>query len=68
MIDHVSITVSDLRRAELFYDAVMTSLGYPCVYKTEQAIGYGTRNLSEDDSHSYLSVFADGGVVADRRH
>lgn len=68
MIDHVSITVSDLRRAEGFYDAVMTSLGYPCVYKTEQAIGYGTRNSPEDDRHSYLSVFADGGVVADHRH
>ncbi len=39
MIAQVSITVSDLRRGEVSYDAVITSSGYPCVYKTEQAIG-----------------------------
>lgn len=44
MIAQVSITVSDLRRGEVFYDAVMMSSGYPCVYKTEQATGYGTRS------------------------
>ena len=44
MIAQVSITVGDLRRDEVFSDTVMTSSGYPCVYKTEQAIGYGTRS------------------------
>ena len=43
-LSQVSITVSDLRRGEVFYDTVMTSSGYPCVYKTEQAIGYGTHS------------------------
>ena len=43
-LSQVSITVSDLRRGEVFYDAVMMSSGHPCVYKTEQAIGYGTRS------------------------
>jgi catechol 2,3-dioxygenase-like lactoylglutathione lyase family enzyme len=68
MIDHVSITASDIKKAEDFYDAVMATLGYPCVYKTEQALGYGTRNSPEDDGNSYVSVLADGGVVVSRRH
>ncbi|MBD2100149.1 VOC family protein [Leptolyngbya sp. FACHB-261] len=68
MIDHVSITVSDLKKAGEFYDAIMTALGYPCVYKTEQGIGYGLRNSPEDDSHTYISVFASPKVIADRRH
>ena len=41
MLDHVSITVGDLDRAARFYDAVMAALGYPCVYRHQEAIGYG---------------------------
>lgn len=44
MIAQVSSMVGDLRRGEVCYDAVMMSFGYPCVYKAEQAIGYGTRS------------------------
>jgi catechol 2,3-dioxygenase-like lactoylglutathione lyase family enzyme len=68
MLDHVSITVSDLPRAARFYDAVMAALGVPCVNRSEAAIGYGPRNRPEDDGHSYLSIRASGAVVADRRH
>ncbi len=68
MLDHVSITVSDLDRAARFYDAVMAALDVPCVNRSEEAIGYGLRNGPEDDGHSYLSIRAAGTVVADRRH
>jgi len=73
MIDHVSITVSDLARAAPFYDAVMAALGHPCVARSERRLGYGVRNRPDDDGHSYLSVLArpdqvGAANVADRRH
>lgn len=69
MLDHVSITVSDLVRAARFYDAVMAALRVPCVNRSEEAIGYGLRNRAGDDGHSYLSIRAARGPVrADRRH
>ncbi|MGA0561085.1 VOC family protein [Ancylobacter sp. VNQ12] len=69
MLDHVSITVSDFPRALPFYDAIMQALGVPCVRRDESSVGYGIRNRSDDDSHTYLSVFASRGtVVADNRH
>jgi catechol 2,3-dioxygenase-like lactoylglutathione lyase family enzyme len=70
MLDHVSITVSDLARAAPFWDAVMAALGIGCVVRREGQLGYGTRNRPGDDGHSYLSVYASTGpaVVADNRH
>jgi len=69
MLDHVSITVSDLPRAARFYDAVMAALGVPCVWREEAAIGYGLRSSAEDDGHSYLTIRATGAAIgADRRH
>ena len=69
MLDHVSITVTDLARAARFYDAVMAALRVPCVNRSDEAIGYGTRNRADDDSHSYISIRAsDGPIHADRRH
>ncbi len=35
MLDHVSITVSDLPRAARFYDAVMAALRVPCVNRSK---------------------------------
>lgn len=64
MFDHVSITAGDLDRAQLFYDATMTALGYPRVYRSDRGIGYGARG----GAGSYLSVFLGDSVVADRRH
>ena len=69
MIDHVSITVSDLPRAARFYDAVMAALDVPCVWREADAIGYGRRNSADDDGHGYLTIRASGtAIVADRRH
>ena len=64
MLDHVSITVSDLARSAPFYDAVMAALGVPCVWREAEAIGYGAR----DSGAGYLTIRACPGVVADRRH
>ncbi|WP_232475071.1 VOC family protein [Neoroseomonas rubea] len=69
MLDHVSITVSDLPRAARFYDAVMAALGVPCVWREADAIGYGQRSDASDDSHTYLTIRATGAAIhTDRRH
>lgn len=70
MLDHVSITVSEMGRAGRFYDAVMAALGHPCVRRAADMLGYGIRNRPEDDGHGYISVRAtgEGAIVADRRH
>jgi catechol 2,3-dioxygenase-like lactoylglutathione lyase family enzyme len=43
MIDHVSIGVSDIRRAGKFYDAVLKPLGYVRVSDGDSALGYGEK-------------------------
>lgn len=69
MLDHVSVTVSDLSRAARFWDAVMAALSVACVVRWDAMIGYGARNRSGDDGHTYLSVRqSTGTVVADNRH
>jgi catechol 2,3-dioxygenase-like lactoylglutathione lyase family enzyme len=39
MLDHVSITVSDMARGARFWDAIMAALGVPCVWREANAIG-----------------------------
>jgi catechol 2,3-dioxygenase-like lactoylglutathione lyase family enzyme len=56
MLDHVSIAVRDIAQAGRFYDAVMEALGVPCVWREEDAIGYGRRNGPDDDARSYLTI------------
>ncbi len=69
MLDHVSITVSDLARATAFYDAVFAALGHPCVRRDAEVLGYGIRNRPGDDRHSYLSVrLSRQPIATDRRH
>lgn len=70
MLDHVSITVSDIGRSAIFWDAVMTALGLPSVVRNEHQLGYGIRNRSGDDSHIYISIFqsCDKKPVPDNRH
>jgi len=41
MLDHVSIGVSDIKRAGGFYDAVLKPLGYKRLSDGEGALGYG---------------------------
>ena len=56
MLDHVSIGVTDIAGVAPFWDAVMAALGVPCVWREENAIGYGSRSTAEDDAHSYLTL------------
>ncbi len=70
MLDHISITVSDIARAAPFWDAVMGVLLVPCVVRSDRQLGYGLRNQPHDDGHSYLSIFESRGpdLVPDNRH
>ena len=58
MLDHVSITVSDLATAELFYDAVLTVLGVVKVGSDlgDSWIGYGERSDEGHPQRTYLSI------------
>jgi catechol 2,3-dioxygenase-like lactoylglutathione lyase family enzyme len=68
MLDHVSITVSNLDRARPFYDAVMAALGAPKVWEDADGIGYGLRCDADNPDRSYMSIRPVAHVVADRRH
>ena len=60
MLDHVSITVTDIAAAERFYDAVMAALGVPKVRKSDARLGYGERCDGDHPDRNYLSVKLDG--------
>ena len=42
MFSHVTIGTNDMRRARVFYDAVLATLGHGCFVEGEQHTGYGT--------------------------
>jgi catechol 2,3-dioxygenase-like lactoylglutathione lyase family enzyme len=68
MIDHLSITTTDLDRAQAFYDAALGALGYPRVHRRSEAIGYGVRHRSPDVL-PYISIYlCTGKLVPDNRH
>lgn len=67
MFDHLSITTTDLDRAQSFYDAVLAPLGVPRVNRRERSVGYGERP-DADGGPCYLSVYLSINVVADNRH
>ena len=67
MFDHLSITTTDLDRAQSFYDAVLAPLGVPRVNRRERSVGYGERP-DGDGGLCYLSVYLSTNVVADNRH
>ena len=56
VLDHVSITVSDLNRAERFYDAVMAALDVLKVGSSPGWIGYGERCDAAHPERTYLSI------------
>jgi catechol 2,3-dioxygenase-like lactoylglutathione lyase family enzyme len=56
MLDHVSIAVTDLDRAERFYDAVMAALEVAKVGRDENWIGYGLRARPANPERTYLSI------------
>ena len=52
-----------------FYVAVFAALDAQPVYERADAIGFGERNSSADDGHTYVSVFESPQAVPDpRRH
>jgi catechol 2,3-dioxygenase-like lactoylglutathione lyase family enzyme len=67
MIDHLSITTTELDRAQAFYDVVLGALGYPRVNRRERAIGYGERHAT-DGAPAYISIYLSANVVPDNRH
>ena len=68
MFDHLSITTTDLDRAQAFYDAVLAPLGVPRVNRRERAIGYGERH-GVDGAPCYISIYLSrGDLVPDNRH
>ena len=68
MLDHLSITTTDLDRAQAFYDAVLGALGYPRINRRPHAIGYGERDR-RPDAPPYISVYlCTGQLLPDNRH
>jgi catechol 2,3-dioxygenase-like lactoylglutathione lyase family enzyme len=69
LLDHVSITVRQLRGVKAFYLAVMDALGARVASDREDALGFGERNRPHDDVHTYLSIFESPAAQPDpRRH
>ena len=56
MLDHVSIGVSDIKRAGEFYDAVLKPLGFTRLSDGETSLGYGGKA-------PVLWLLASGGTV-----
>ena len=56
MLDHVSITVSDVAAAERFYDAVMQALGVVKVGRRDDWLGYGERARPDHPERVYISI------------
>ena len=56
MLDHVSITVSDIAAAERFYDAIMKALGVVKVGRRDDWLGYGERARPAYPDRVYLSI------------
>jgi catechol 2,3-dioxygenase-like lactoylglutathione lyase family enzyme len=56
VLDHVSITVSNIDRAEAFYDAVFAALGFPKVVSEPNRLGYGERARPDHPDRTYLSI------------
>ncbi len=57
MLGHVSLGVRDLTRAALFYDAVLTALGYVRLWTGEDGLGYGS-----DGGGEKLNIFERAGA------
>jgi catechol 2,3-dioxygenase-like lactoylglutathione lyase family enzyme len=56
VLDHVSITASNIDRAEAFYDAVFGALGIPKVVSEPNRLGYGERARPDRPDRTYLSI------------
>ena len=56
MLDHVSITVSDLAAAERFYDTIMKVLDVVKVGRRDDWLGYGERARPAHPERVYISI------------
>lgn len=56
MLDHVSITLSDIAAAERFYDAIMKALGVVKVGRRDDWLGYGERARPSHPDRVYISI------------
>jgi len=56
MLDHVSITVSDIAAAERFYDAIMKALDVVKVGRRDDWLGYGERARAAYPDRVYLTI------------
>jgi len=56
MLDHVSITVSDVAAAEPFYDAIMAALEVVKVGRRDDWLGYGERARPDHPERVYLTI------------
>ena len=56
MLDHISITVSDIAIAEPFYDAIMKVLGVVKVGRRDDRLGYGERSRPAYPDRVYISI------------
>jgi catechol 2,3-dioxygenase-like lactoylglutathione lyase family enzyme len=56
MLDHVSITVSDIAAAEPFYDAIMKALGVVKVGRRDDWLGYGERARPDHPERTYIAI------------
>jgi catechol 2,3-dioxygenase-like lactoylglutathione lyase family enzyme len=65
MLDHVSITVSDLDAAERFYDAVMRALGVVKVGRRHNWLGYGERARADHPDRVYIAIYTGPKPEAD---
>ncbi len=56
MLDHVSITVSDIAAAERYYDATMKALDVVKVGRRDDWLGYGERARAAYPERVYLTI------------
>src|SRR3990170_6322415 len=57
MLDHVSITVSDIAAAERFYDAIMKALDVVKVGRRDNWLGYGERARAAYPERIYIAIY-----------
>jgi catechol 2,3-dioxygenase-like lactoylglutathione lyase family enzyme len=69
MLDHLSITVSDISAAERFYDAIMKALGVVKVGRRDNWLGYGERARADHPDRVYIAIYTGPKPEAgSRRH